>query len=283
LPEFQRAFTALNKANVVVYPVDVNGLPDDAWWDITVPDSFYVHPERAHLGPTALFDISGSERDGMKELARRTGGKTCTAGNSLDSCLDQAFGESFHYYLLGFYVPQQQRKVGWHKLKVNVIADHGEVRSRSSYFLGPLGMPPHEEQDEDLRSAINAPMNYTGVLFSVEPEVGPKASAPASSVMFKVSVPATSILLLPGQDKLSFDVIAIPLSNRGAPVSKESRVVKLDMPPASVQKAMAKGWNLIDSVMSSNSTVAVRVVVRDNYTGRIGSVVFPVAAEHSKL
>ena len=280
LPEFQRAFTALNKANVVVYPIDVNGLPDDAWWDITLPDSFYVHPERAHLGPPALFDLAGSERDGMKELARRTGGKSCTAGNRFDSCLDQAFGESVHYYLLGFYVAQHQRNAGWHKLKVTVIADHGEVRARSSYFLGPLGAPPHEEQDEDLRSAINAPINYTGVLFSVEPEVGTGAAAP--SVMFKVSVPATSILLLPGQDKLSFDVIAIPLSNRGTPVSKQSRVVKLDMPPASAQKAVAKGWNLIDSVTSSNSMVAIRVVVRDNYTGRIGSVVFPVATEHAK-
>lgn len=277
LPDFQRAFTAMNKANVVVYPIDVNGLPVEEMWDPSQPASLYIHPELSHFGPAQLVDVAGADRDGMKELAHRTGGKTCTAGNNLNFCLERAVTESSDYYLLGFYVPQQQRKVGWHKLKVSVAVDHGEVRTRTSYYLRPLGVAVQQEQEEDLRSAIHAPVNYTGVLFSVEP--GAPADTPKSPMTFKISVPASSILLMAGQEKLSFDVITVPLSDKGVPLPKEFRLVKLDLPETLVQKALAKGWNLIDSVPGDKSIAAVRVVIRDNYTGRIGSVLCPLLAQ----
>jgi VWFA-related protein len=274
LPAFQRSFTALNKANVMVYPVDVNGLPMDSMWDVTQPSALIIHPELSHLGPSPMVDISAQNRDGMGELAHRTGGKTCTAGNNLNSCLEQALAESSDYYLLGFYVSQQHRKLGWRKLKVSVNVDHGEVRSRSSYYLRSLGIPPQREQEQDLRSAIGAGVNYTGVLFTVVP--GIRSNQPKDPISFKVSVPPSSVLLLPGQQKLSFDVIAIPLSNRGTPVGKQSRIVKLDMTPEISQKALVSGWNVIDFVGPDPSVAAVKVVIRDNGTGRIGSVTFPV-------
>ncbi len=271
LPEFQRAFTALNKSNVIIYPVDVNGLPLEDMWDVSSPAGLYVHPELSHFsGP--LPDTTAADRDGMKELARRTGGKPCTAGNNLQNCLDQALAESSDYYLLGFYVSQQQRKVGWHKLKVSLDVDHGEVRARSTYFLRALGSAPEQEQRDDLRSAINAVVEYTGVIFSIE--LGKRNSSSQTPIPFKISVPATSLLLQPGQERLSFDVIAIPLSADGKPLNNESRVVKLDMNPEVSQRALLKGWNLIDSVQGKSTIAAVKVIIRDNENGRIGSVVF---------
>ena len=276
LPQFQRAFTALNKANVIIYPVDVKGLPLEDMWDVTQPAGLFIHPELSHFAPP-LLDPSTADRDGMKEMARRTGGRSCTAGNSLQPCIDQALAESADYYLLGFYVSQQQRRIGWHKLKVSVGADHGEVRARSSYYLRPLGIPPQREQEDDLRSAIQAAVDYTGVIFNVEP--GVKGASNAAPVTFKISVPPTSILLLPGQDKLSFDVIAIPLSNNGSPIGANARIVKLDIPSDKTQKALATGWTLLDTIPGSSSLSAVKVIVRDNGTGRVGSVAFPLTTE----
>ncbi len=273
LPAFQRAFTAMNKANVIVYPVDVNGLPMDDWWDVSTPPGLFIHPGQAHLAPPMLTDTNAERRDGMKELAHRTGGKMCTAGNSVQYCMEQALAESSDYYLLGFYVPQQHRKLGWHKLKVSVNAGQGQVRARNTYYLGPQSAA-EQEQEADLRSAINAGVDYTGVLFSVEP--GTRSSGAAAPIVFKISVPASSILLMPGQEKFSFDVIAVPLTAKGVLIGKQSRVVKLDMKPENTQKILASGWKLIDTLDGSTSAVAVRIVVRDNATGRIGSLTFPV-------
>ncbi len=274
LPEFQRAFTAMNKADVVVYPVDVNGLPTDSMWDPSLPGAMFVHSEMSHLYPGLQMPGPTSGSEGMKELAHRTGGKSCTAGNSVSFCLDQALAESSDYYLLGFYVSQQGRKLGWHKLKVSLEVDHGEVRARNSYYLRALGSPQQWEREEDLRSAMYAAVDYTGILFSVQADK--PANRSNSAIVFKVSVPASSIVLEPGQEKLSFDVIAIPLSKTGTPVGTQSPIVKLDIAPEVTPKALAKGWNLIDKVAANSSITAVKVIVRDNATGRIGSVIFPV-------
>ncbi len=274
LPGFQRAFTALNKSNVMVYPIDVQGLPLEEMWDVSQPDSLYTHPEMKSLTPNLIADRAAEDRDGMRELAHRTGGKTCTAGNNLIPCINQALGESSDYYLLGFYVSQAQRKTGWHKLKVSVNADHGEVRSRNAYFLHALGMAPEREQQEDLRSAITAGVNYTGIFFTVEP--GEPASSSKAPILFKVLVPPSSVVMLPGEDKLSFDVITIPLAANGRPIGTKSRIVKLDIPPDKAQIALTNGWRIVDNVAAEGSPAAVKVVIRDNYTGRIGSVTFPV-------
>jgi VWFA-related protein len=274
LPAFQRAFTALNKANVMVYPIDVQGLPLEEMWDISQPDSLYSHPELKNAGPPLLVNRAAEDRAGMKELAHRTGGKTCTAGNNLIPCINQALGESSDYYLLGFYVPQAQRKLGWHKLKVTVNADHGEVRSRNTYFLRALGVPPEQEQEQDLRGAINASIDYTGIFFTVQPGAPP--STGNAAILFNVAVPPSSLILLPGENKLSFDVICIPLSAKGTPIDKQSRITKIDMTPDQAQIALAHGWHILDNVSPDSSLAAVKVVIRDNYTGRIGSVTFPV-------
>ncbi len=277
LPAFQRAFTALNKSNVVVYPVDVQGLPMDDMWDVTMPSSLFIHPEFSHMSPNLIPDRSAEDRDGMKELAHRTGGRTCTAGNNVSFCLQEALTESSDYYLLAFYVSQQKRKTGWHKLKVNLNVDHGEVRSRNTYYLRPLGIPPQREQEEDLRGAISASVDYTGILFDVQP--GTRPDSGKGPIAFKVSVPSTSILMLPGEDKLSFDIISIPLTKNGTPMGKQWRIVKLEMNPETAQKALEKGWNLFNSLSDDGSPTAVKVVIRDNGTGRIGSVTFPVEAK----
>ncbi len=279
LPEFQRAFTAMTKANVVVYPIDVAGLPEDPMWDPSQPGILYIHPEYAHLQPQTLLDLAGNDRDGMQEMAHRTGGRLCTAGNALTDCMDRALAESSDYYMLGFYVSQQERKVGWHKLKVGLDVDHGEVHARNSYFLRALGAAPEQEREDELRSAMNAPVNYTGVLFSVEP--GGRTKTPDASFVFKITVPPSSLVVMPGEPKFSFDIIAVPMSERGVPVGKGSRIVKLDMPADVAQKALVKGWNLIDTVPADSATTAVRVVVRDNYTGRIGSLLFPLPMQET--
>ncbi len=50
------------------------------------------------------------------------------------------------------------------------------------------------------------------------------------------------------------------------------------MNPETAQKALEKGWSLINTLSRDGSPTAVKVVIRDNGTGRIGSVTFPIDA-----
>ena len=342
LPEFQQAFATLNRANVVLYPVDVAAFGGDRLWNEWSDPSWYGHgfspfaglaplsnspvggnapapgvpPYRAPIPVSpfaanpagfallpgfggsfcsgfypftaasvfgsACWDDVGSgwlHRIGEKVVARSTGGEPCDAGHHVNDCIEKAVAESNGYYLLGFYVPQQSRKEGWHELKVQVSGEHGPVRTRSGYYLEAHGPAPKEQDTHAIDDAIVAALEYTGVVFSVEP--GKREDADAM-VPFKLSVAGGSIMTVPGEDKLSFDIVSVPMSAHGIPIPHAGRISKVDMDSAAMEQALAHGWKLIDWANAPKPAFAVKVVMRDNITGRVGSVVFALADEAAR-
>ena len=337
LPEFQQAFAALNRANVVLYPVDVTAFGGDRLWNawddlpssgpgfspfagITPAPNSPIPGNATQLGTAPSFGSPGAltpfpanptqpawqppfaggfcgafsyggacwagggsdydvtsgwlNRIGEKVVARSTGGEPCTAGNHVEHCIEKAEAESNGYYLLGFYVPQQLRKPGWHELKVQVAGDHGPVRTRSGYYLEVQGPAPKEPDTHSIDDAIVAALEYTGVVFKVEPG---KWDAGDGTVPFRLSVSGGNMITLPGEDKLSFDVVSVPISAHGIPIPGAGRISKVAMDRAATEKALGHGWTLIDQANAPKTAVAVKVVLRDNVTRRIGSVVFPLA------
>ena len=74
----------------------------------------------------------------------------------LKTCIDQAVQDSTSYYLLGFYISQQDRKPGWHKLEVKLASEKGSVHARSSYYLAPRTSPSQKQIATVMRDAANA-------------------------------------------------------------------------------------------------------------------------------
>jgi len=327
-PEFQQAFDALNRANVVLYPVDVAAFGEDRLWNVwSVPAASSIvtspllssplagnpsQPGTPPLNPAsplvvnappfaswaatlaggssctgvypaaAAYFMGGAcdsslDRIGESVVARSTGGEPCDAGNHLEHCIEKAEAESNGYYLLGFYVPQQSRQAGWHELKVTVSGDHGPVRTRSGYYLDGQERVPGQLETHMIDDAIDAALEYTGILVNVEVEKWDEVHA---MVPFRLSVAGDSIMTVPQEDKLSFDVVSVPISAHGLPIQGTGRITKIDIDHSGMQKALAHGWKLIDLANAPKTAIAVKVVVRDNVTGRIGSVVFPLA-EHA--
>jgi VWFA-related protein len=275
VPEFRQTLTTLNQANVVLYPVDVAAFREDhVWWTAWGGCSGSVASFGMARGLCADDFNDGWEHIGMKVLARSTGGEPCDAGNHVQHCIDFAWGESNGYYLLCFYVSRESRKVGWHDLTVHVRAEHDEVRARSGYYLEAQGPPPKSEEKRSLDDTIVAAVEYTGIPLTVEP--GKRAG---EVVPFKVSVPAKAITLLRGETTLSFDVVTVPISDRGRPIENGARISNVNINASGTKKALENGWQLIDFASSPRSAVAVKVVVRDNNTGGIGSVVFPLGGD----
>ena len=140
---------------------------------------------------------------------------------------------------------------------------------------GPL---PKELQTHTIDDAIVAALEYTGILFKVEPG---KWDDAAAMVSFKLSVAGDSIMTVPGEDKLSFDIVSVPISAHGMPIPGAGRISKIEVDRNAMQKALAHGWKLIDKASAPKTAIAVKVVARGNVTGRIGSVVFPLS-EHAR-
>jgi VWFA-related protein len=278
LPDYDAAFRALNNANIAIYGVDIKGLKLDRTYQATGFQSAANRRATTALiyGPGQTIKPGDYQDDAIKVLSAQTGGKSCTANAGLKDCIDEAIADSSSYYLLGFYVPQQERKAGWHKLEVKLANERGSVRARSSYYLAATTSPTEKEVDRSLRDAANAHIGYTGIGFAVEREADrdtAKAGASAPLSM-RIIVPARSVLLAPGHPQLSYDIVSVPLTSKGEPAA-DLRVIHLNLNEQQTQTALVKGWTFTDQPPRAG-TQAVKYVLRDNGTGRIGSVIVPL-------
>lgn len=276
IDDYYRAFDALNTANIAVYGVDLKGLHGDKTYLATGPDQ-QLHQRgfnsRSIYGDRQM-PVTGDQDDGIKVLSAQTGGKSCTAMTELKTCIDQAVRDSTSYYLLGFYVPRENRKPGWHKLEVKLNSGQGSVHSRSSYYLAPQMAPTQKDINKAMRAAAFAKINYTGFSFTVErlPDDAPGAA----TAKLRIRVPVSSVVTPSGGQKtLQYDIAAVPLTKSGELVT-DIRVTHLNFTPEQTENSLAHGWVVNEPSPPLNSAAAVRYVIRDGSTGRIGSVVVPL-------
>jgi hypothetical protein len=153
------------------------------------------------------------------------------------------------------------------------------VRTRSGYYLDTQETTPNGQDTREIDDAIVAVLEYTGVLLNVEH--GDRDAA-KGTVPFRLFVPGAGIMTTPGQTKLSFDVVSVPISAHGTPIPGVGRISQINMDRSAMEKALKNGWTLVYQTNAPQGAFAVKLVVRDNVTGRIGSVVFPLA-EHTAI
>jgi hypothetical protein len=275
--DYERAFAALNNANIAIYGVDVKGtrMAINRYRGTGTLNGSYqsagnIASPSTRVWGTPMIPNGDPADDAIKVLSVATGGKACTANGGLKDCVDEAVADSSDYYTLGFYVPQQDRKPGWHKLEVKLASGKGLVRSRNAYYLASRTAPSDKEIGRNLRDTAYAKIGYTGVGFTVERKTGSGPSQPAT---MRILVPASSVLLSPGHPQLSYDIVTVPLTPTGEPAT-DLRVIHLNLNEAQTQAALAKGWEFSDAVQGSG-TQSVKYILRDNGTGRIGSIVVP--------
>jgi VWFA-related protein len=276
LDDYYRAFDALNTANIAVYGIDLKGLHNDKTYLATGIHQSLHQPgynSNTIYGPRTV-PVTADQDDGIKVLSAQTGGKSCTAMTELKTCIDQAVDDSTSYYLLGFYVAQQDRKPGWHKLEVKLASEKGSVHARSSYYLAPRTSPSQKQVATVMRDAANAKIAYTGFAFSVERLPDPKGGT--ATAMLRIRVPATSVVTPSGDQKtLSYDVAVVPLKANGD-LATDIRVTRMNLTPEQTETSLNKGWVVIEPSPPLSSAAAVKYIIRDNGTGRIGSVVVPL-------
>jgi VWFA-related protein len=274
--DYFRAFDALNTANIAVYGVNVEGLKGDKTYQATGPSQALHQPgyNVQTIYGTRQIPITDDQDDGIKVLSAQTGGKSCTAMTELKTCIDQAVQDSTSYYLLGFYVSQANRKAGWHKLEVKLNSGRGSVHARSSYYLAPRTGPSQKDINAAMRAAAFAKINYTGFSFTVErlPDDAPGAD----TAKLRIRVPAGSVVTPSGAQKtLQYDIAAVPLTKSGELVN-DIRVTHLNFTPEQTENSLSHGWVVNEPSPPLNAAAAVRYVIRDGSTGRIGSVVVPL-------
>jgi VWFA-related protein len=275
LPLYERTWQLLNDAQIALYPVDVKGLQSN------MPNSSIGRPSRrpgdyAHSVNWHRLDTQAS----FETFAAATGGRAYYNSNDLVKGFREAVLDSAQYYMLGYYLDQSHNKSGWRKLSVKVNHDHVNVRARSGFLATKSA--PDSRNSNDIALALKSPMNYTALPLTGHweaPEVSKEAGK--KRVIYVVDLAPDAGVMDPNdRNHIALDIATSATTGNGLQVARPSeRKIDVYPSPELLTKVREKGVGLRGALDLAAGEYTVRIVVRDNLSGRIGSMTAPVSVE----
>lgn len=275
---YERAIAALAAAQISVYPVDVRGL--------TVNSVADASQSRVRTGSAAMRQLSNrawlqqSSLDTLNEFADMTGGRAFYNTNDLANSFKRAADDSSSYYLAGYYLDKSNNHAGWRQLKVKVEKKDTEVRARKGFFVTNATIHLEAARTSDLAYALTSPIEGTGVAMSMK-WLDTSGAGDTKKTDFLLNVPINSVTVQAseGKNHVSFDVASAAfLSNakKGDQPVTSSKTVNAAVTDAQLASLRSNGLAMKDSLKLGPGHYTVRVVVRDNATGKVGSVTAPL-------
>ena len=196
--------------------------------------------------------------------------------NDLAGSFRRAADDASSYYMLGYYLDTHNSKPGWRKLQVRVDRKEAEVRARTGFFVTNATMNPMLSRDRDMISALHSPIEGTGVPVTVQ-WLGVSADGIKKKATFLAHMPAGSLSFDPaGRDQLNFDFAALAYDKDGKEVGQAAQNFSKPVPEAQLASVRTNGVGFRNSLQLGPGTYTVRFVVRDNITGKVGSVTAPL-------
>jgi VWFA-related protein len=269
IPVFERTFQMLGNANIAVYPIDARGLMT------FFPDASSSSEAAATIAAINRAEFESS-RDTMSNFADMTGGRAFYNTNDLATALDKASSESTHYYMLGYYLPKDA-KPGWHKLKVKLDRGGITVRERSGFYV--LASKPGEKQEaaQDVAMALSSPLDYTAQPMVVRWAGTPTPAGAKKDVPFLVILPPAGIPVDESDNNhVDVEFIAVARTPDGKNAATFDQEITANLKPDALAKFKVEGLRYGNKLQLPPGEYAVRFVVRDRISGRMGSVTAPL-------
>lgn len=263
LNKIEDIWRELNAADIAVYSVDVSGL-----------SSFN--------GTLTRYGALAERERSLRTFAEETGGKSC-AGTAVDieKCLVHSFDDAGSYYLLGYYLPYDEQKPGWRKLKVKVSSDEAHVRAREGFYVSNVKRETPEQRQRKLLDALQSPVELTGVRLNVrEVPVGPgikSASAGASQHEFAIGVVGDSVTVdEQNGNAVDLSVVAVAFARDGKEHGRIDHQMTSKVQPELLQRFRKTGLSTRQSLDLARGNYIIKFAVRDNLTVEIGTVEYPL-------
>jgi hypothetical protein len=256
----KRAWVALSGSNIAVYPIDSNGvrLPRD------------MAKFNAEYGSGSASNIPGlpTNTPSLLTIASKTGGTVCV--DRLSDCVKRAVADAPHYYLLGFYLHGNEVS-GWHNLNVKVRRSGMHVRARRGFLvMDHLGQPITADSDQVV-VAMESPLDYTSVPMRLE--WNPKGmSGDQRNVDFVIDSPPGGVIPRESTHEVDVEILGVarPVGSRGGQSFSAKQNTKLTA--AELQNLTSGGFRFETQVSLKPGRYAVRVFLRDNVSGKVGTV-----------
>ena len=276
LPMYEHTWQLLNDAQIALYTVDVKGLRN-----VSMPSASSSRKPRDNFGirrNSREFDTQAT----FLVFAEMTGGRAYYNSNDLVRGFRDAVNDSAEYYMLGYYLDRSKTKAGWRKLAVKVKRDHTEVRARSGFFVSNATVDPENSRNSDISSALQSPLDYTSLaLVAHWDKVEPGKEAGKKHVNYAMHlVPDAAQIDSGDNNHMELDFVALVKTPDGKQVD-QPRDQKIDthLTAEKLSSIRQNGVGYRGFLDLAPGEYTVRFVVRDDLSGRIGSVAAPLKVE----
>ena len=278
--ELRSAINAAVRANVAIYAIDTRGL------QAVVPggDARQASGRGQSLfsgrGVQQQFDQLASSQDTLTTLSSDTGGRAFTDSNDFGEAFARVQRDMSAYYLLGYSSTNPTKDGRFRRIQVRVKRDGMRVEARAGYYaerdFGHTSKNDRESQlEEQMFAAVSAtdlPVLVTGGWF--------RLSADKYYVPVSLTVPGSAVPVANSTDVVSLDVLGMVRDERNFPVGRFRETLKL---PPGTEKTLAGKQVLYQSgVTLPPGRFSVKVVVRENATGLMGTFEAPIVVPELK-
>ncbi len=255
----------LNDANVAVYTVDARG--------VLLEPGITAETDNNDLTAPLKEERELGRGDVPAVVANRTGGVGYHNTNRLDVAISQALEDRSLVYVLDYYPRHGDWHGKLHKLTVKTSRPGVRLRFRSSYRATLPAHPNPQEQRQMLAEIAASPLDYAGVHFSVELKPGH-----AADPQFVVHVPVEELQWSSEEGKMLANVQVWFIQKRaaGEDLATTSLSSGLRLSADVYQAAVREGVAIASDVILQRPAAKVRVLLRDESSGKIGSVDVPV-------
>ena len=235
-----------------------------------------------HVGVNDERDLSNNvQEENLAYLAEQTGGLAYDNGNDMNWGLARVLEDQAGYYLLGYHPLEStwQGKNGgraFHRIQVKVTRAGLRVRSRSGFFgeTDDETVPKFNTPIEQLRAAMLSPFKSSGVgmrltaLYAEVPKRGPL-------VRNLLRINAADLSWehdLNGSDRSRVMLFAVATGAGDKPLAEVGRIFDVQVAPGRMTDALRDGaLYRLDVPVPKRGAYQIRVAVRDEATGKIGS------------
>lgn len=265
--EISRAAQALNDVNLAIYPVDARGLMADPSFDVrqkSIPNHLPVH----------LDDNFTT----MDQFARRTGGRAFYNTNDIQGALRTVIEDSRLTYLLGYYPTHGNWTGEYRKIKVAVDRPALRLQYRDGYDAVPEvpAAPPVAQQALD--AAVLSPLDATAVDCVVKPVALKTPPRQPRRVEMQYWIDPANITLAPDGDKwqVRITMAVEEVGPKGENLKGVSHQFNFHLNSVTRKNFLASGLRFNEPLDIVPRAERIRVVVRDDPSGELGSLSVPL-------
>lgn len=266
----------LSQAQVAVYSVDARGLVNTGMVGADTRDENLQFNNTAGVRNSWMLLYSQSA---MKEISEQTGGKVYINRNDIDHAVSLSIADGNVYYEMA-YVPQNTNWDGRFR-KISAKTTRGDVtlRHRLGYYaIDPLQSGAGEKShDAEIMSLLSSgSMSATLVIFDIRVgtlAAGNKPRIPIDTLINPHTIMCTDV---ERGHRCTIDYHLGVFGADGKLVAHDDQKLDATLPESAYLKAIRQGFPFHSEVEVPRVNLEVRVAVRDDTTGWMGSLKAPV-------